>query len=48
MKKCQDIAFPSGSYVAPSVQIRELSFEVSFLVSNTEPIDGWYDPYIEW
>lgn len=35
-------------YVCPSLRLVELSPEVFFLQSNTEPIGGGDDPDIDW
>ena len=39
---------PLGRYVSPSVRVVEAQLELSFLVSNLEPIDGGDDPDIDW
>ena len=36
------------AYVAPFVRVVEMSADLSFLVSNLEPIDGGDDSYIDW
>ena len=35
-------------YRTPAIRILEPRFELSFLESNTEPIDGDDDTYIPW
>ena len=39
---------PCGNYESPSVRVVETQQELSFLVSNLEPIDGGDDPDIDW
>ena len=39
---------PLRRYVSPSVRVVEAQLELSFLVSNLEPIDGGDDPDIDW
>jgi hypothetical protein len=40
-------AFPEV-YETPSISVVETSPDLSFLQSNTEPIEGGDDPYIDW
>ena len=39
---------PLRRYVSPSMRVVEAQLELSFLVSNLEPIDGGDDPDIDW
>lgn len=39
---------PAKVYTEPSLRLIETNFEISFLHSNLEPIDGGDDPVIDW